>query len=242
MVERLKRWGPLALFLVVLVAVYAAGLNRYVSPAFLKAEHDEMKAFVDAHFWLSLIGFTLFFALMTAVAVPGAVFAQLLGGFLFGAWLGGTCIALAATTGALAIYAVARTTFGDALRARLAVNTGALSRLQKGLDQNSFWFLLAVRLAPVVPFVLVNIAAGLARIPLRRYVLATFLGTLPTNMVYASIGAGLDRIFAEGRELDFGLLLDGRVLAPLSFLAVLSLLPVGARVAWERWGARRPGA
>ena len=57
-------------------------------------------------------------------------------------------------------------------------------------------------------------------------------------MVYASIGAGLDRIFAEGREPNMQLLFDPRVFAPLSLLAVLSLLPVGARAAWARWGAK----
>lgn len=189
MAEGLKRWGPLALVLIAAAAVYASGLHHYVSPHFLKARHDQLKAFVAAHYWASLFGFTLFFALITSVAMPGAVFAQLTGGFLFGAWLGGTAIALAATVGALAIYGVTRTAFGEALRRRLPSDHRAIRRLQAGLDQQSFWFLLSVRLAPVVPFVLVNIASGLARIPLRSYVLATFLGTLPTNLVYASIGA-----------------------------------------------------
>ena len=45
--------------------------------------------------------------------------------------------------------------------------------------------------------------------------LATFLGTLPTNLVYASIGAGLERMFAEGREPNLHLLLDSRVFTPL---------------------------
>ena len=240
MAERLKRWGPLALVLIAAAAVYASGLNHYVSPHFLKARHDQLKAFVAAHYWASLIGFTLFFALITSAAVPGAVFAQLTGGFLFGTWLGGTAIALAATAGALAIYGVTRTAFGEALRRRLPSGKGAMRRLQEGLDQQSFWFLLSVRLAPVVPFVLVNIASGLARIPLRSYVLATFLGTLPTNLVYASIGAGLDRMFAEGREPNLHLLLDPRVFTPLFALAALSLLPVAARAAWARWSARGP--
>lgn len=239
MVEHLKRWGPLALIALAVVVVYAAGLNHYVSPGFLKTQHDQLKGFVSSHFWLSLAAFTAFFALITTTAVPGAVFAQLAGGFLFGAWLGGAAIALAATVGALAIYGVARTAAGDALRRRMRTKNGALKRLQAGLDQHSFWFLLAVRLAPVVPFVLVNIASGVARIPLRRYAVATFLGTLPTNLVYAWIGAGLDRIFAEGRQADLRLLLDSRVVEPLLFLALLSLLPVGVRLAWDRWGARR---
>jgi uncharacterized membrane protein YdjX (TVP38/TMEM64 family) len=239
-VEQLKRWGPLALIVAAAVLVYGAGLNRYVSPHFLKLRHDELKAFVAGHFWVSLLGFTLLFALLTTTAVPGAVFAQLMAGFLFGTWLGGTAVALAATLGATAIYFVMRTAFGESLRRRLESDKGAMRRLREGLDQDSFWFLLSVRLAPVVPFVLVNVASGLARVPLRAYVAATFLGTVPTNLVYASIGAGLDRIFAEGRDLDLKLLLDSRVFAPLFLLALLSLLPVGARVAWARWGPRPP--
>jgi uncharacterized membrane protein YdjX (TVP38/TMEM64 family) len=239
--ERLKRWGPLALVLIAAAAVYASGLDHYVSPHFLKVRHDQLKAFVATHYWASLIGFTLFFALITTTAVPGAVFAQLTGGFLFGTLLGGTAIALAATVGALAIYFVARTAFGEVLRRRLPSGNGAMRRLQEGLERQSFWFLLSVRLAPVVPFVLVNIASGLARIPLRSYVVATFLGTLPTNLVYASIGAGLDRLFAEGREPNLHLLLDPHVFTPLFALAGLSLAPVAARAAWARWKARRTG-
>jgi uncharacterized membrane protein YdjX (TVP38/TMEM64 family) len=239
--QHLKRWGPLALVLAAAVAVYALGLNHYVSPHFMKLRHDELKAFVAGHFWISLFGFTVFFALITTTAVPGAVFAQLLGGFLFGTWLGGTSIALAATTGAVAIYYVTHTAFGESLAQRLPTEQAAFRKLREGLDRHSFWFLLAVRLAPVVPFVLVNIASGLARIPLRSYVVATFLGTVPTNVVYASIGAGLDRIFAEGREPDMQLLFDPRVFEPLSVLALLSLLPIGARAAWARWRRGRPG-
>jgi uncharacterized membrane protein YdjX (TVP38/TMEM64 family) len=238
--ERLSRWLPLAILLAAALAVYATGLNRFVSPHFLKVRHDELKAFVGAHFWLSLMAFTLLFALLTTTAVPGAVFAQLAAGFLFGTWFGGTAIALAATVGALAIYAVTRSALGDALRRRVASGSdGALKRLQGTLERESFWILLGVRLAPVVPFVLVNIASGLAGVPLRRYLAATFLGTLPTNLVYASIGAGLDRIFAEGREPDTRLLLDPRVTTPLLILGLLSLLPLGARLVWTRLQAAR---
>lgn len=237
--RQLKRWGPLALLILAAVAVYALGLNHYVSPGFLKARHDELKAFVGGHYWLSLAGFTLLFALLTTTAVPGAVFAQLMGGFLFGTWLGGTSIALAATLGATVIYFVTHTAFGEVLLRRLPTEKGAFKRLKDGLDRHSFWFLLSVRLAPVVPFVLVNVASGLARIPLRPYVAATFLGTVPTNLVYASIGSGLDRLFAEGRQPDLNLLADPRVFAPLTVLAALSLLPVAARAAWAKWGPAR---
>ena len=51
MAERLKRWGPLALVLIAAAAVYASGLNHYVSPHFLKARHDQLKAFVAADYW-----------------------------------------------------------------------------------------------------------------------------------------------------------------------------------------------
>ncbi len=237
----LRRWGPLALVVLIGVAVYAAGLNHYVSLSFLRARHDALKAYVDAHFWLSLLAFTVFFTLLTSVAVPGAVFAQVAGGLMFGTWIGGFSIAFAATIGALVWYYVARSAFGETIRKRLEARPGVLGRLHAGLQKNSFWFLLGVRLAPVVPFVLVNIASGLAGIPLRRYVPATFLGTAPTNLVYAAIGAGLGRSFSLGRDPGAGLWADPRVWLPLTALAVLSLVPILIRWSWARWGARLTG-
>jgi uncharacterized membrane protein YdjX (TVP38/TMEM64 family) len=222
-----RRWAPLVVVLGAAAAVYASGVNRYVSLDELRLRHDELKAFVSDHFWLSLMAYTAVFALITATAIPGAVFVQLAGGLLFGAAVGGTATALAATAGAVAIYFAARSAFGDQLRERAMRSGGVARRWSEGLHRDAFWYLLGLRLPPVVPFVLVNIVAGLAAVPLRSYVAATLLGVWPSCLVYGSIGMGLDRTFARDEALR---LFAPAVLWPLVGLGLLSLIPAAVKL------------
>jgi uncharacterized membrane protein YdjX (TVP38/TMEM64 family) len=225
---RLRRWAPLVVVLGAAAAVYASGLNHYVALDELRARHEQLKDFVSAHFWLSLLAYTGVFALVTATAVPGAVFVQLAGGFLFGAAVGGTATAVAATAGAVAIYYAARSAFGDSLRERAMRSSGPARRWSDGLHRDAFWYLLGLRLPPVMPFVLINVVAGLAAVPLRPYVGATLLGVWPSCLIYSSLGMGLDRTFARHEALR---LFQPSVVWPLVALGLLSLIPAAVKLA-----------
>jgi uncharacterized membrane protein YdjX (TVP38/TMEM64 family) len=84
---------------------------------------------------------------------------------------------------------------------------------------------------PAAPIWLVNIAAAFVRVPLWVYATATAVGIAPSCFIYASIGAGLDRVFAAGGEPDFRALFHPQVFAALFALAVLALAPI----AYQRW-------
>ena len=102
------------------------------------------------------------------------------------------------------------------------------------MARDGFSYLLALRLLPLFPFWVVNLAAAVAGIHLRVFIPATFLGIAPASFVMSSIGAGVGTILAEGRTPDLSILFSPRILLPLLGLAVLSLLPAVLR--------RRPGA
>jgi len=59
------------------------------------------------------------------------------------------------------------------------------------MERRGFPVVLMLRLAPFVPFDLVSYAAGLARVPLRAYILATLIGSLPGTFAYCFLGASL---------------------------------------------------
>ena len=101
--------------------------------------------------------------------------------------------------------------------------------------QNAFSYILALRLAPVFPFVVVNVAPALAGASLRAFVAATALGILPGTFVYASVGAGLDSIFNAGGAPDLSAVLHAKVLIPLILLALLALAPA----VWKQMQRRR---
>jgi uncharacterized membrane protein YdjX (TVP38/TMEM64 family) len=116
--------------------------------------------------------------------------------------------------------------------ARIVRRSGPTAqRLTAGFRRDALSYLLVLRLVPLFPFWLVNLAAATAGLPLQRYVVGTFVGIIPATFIYASLGEGIGAVIAEGRRADFGLLLRPPVLLPLLGLAILALLPV----VYRRW-------
>ena len=107
--------------------------------------------------------------------------------------------------------------------------------MEAGFQRNALSYLLVLRLVPIFPFWLVNLVPAFLNVPLRVYVLGTFLGIIPGTVVFASIGNGLGVLLADCRKPDFGVVFQPMVLLPLLGLAVLALLPVLVK----RWRARR---
>ena len=131
--------------------------------------------------------------------------------------------------GALTILTIARSAFGERLKRR----AGPLyERIAAELRADAFGYLVFLRLVPVFPFFLVNVSAGLFRVPVRTFVLATFIGRLPATFMYVSLGEELGRVEAAGQ------LLSPTTFATLTGLGCLALVPVALRHR-RRWRERR---
>lgn len=221
--DSLLRLLPIAAVAAALVAVQTSGLGRHISLAELQRHEAVLRSFVDAHVILGLAGYIALYALAAALSVPGALVLTLAGGFLFGTWLGGGATVIGATAGATILFFAVRTSLGAPLRARAERSGGRLKSIVDGVRAGAFGYILTLRLAPVAPFWMVNVAAGLADAPVRPYVLATFVGIMPATFIYSSVGAGIGRVVAEGGEPNLGVILEPHVLGPLVALGLLSL-------------------
>lgn len=205
------------LFVGALVAFFALGGQDWLNLATIKRHRDTLLAFANEHFAAALaIGFAVYVA-GVAFSLPGASVLSLAVGFVFGRWVGTALVVVAATVGATLVFVAARYLFADAARRRLGVLG---ERINAGFTENAFSYMLFLRLVPVFPFFLVNLAPSFTTIPLRTYVLATALGIVPGTFVLVNLGQSLGRI-----ESLRGLLsLD--VLGGLALLALLALVPV----------------
>lgn len=221
--KTLLRLLPIAAIAGALVTVQVSGLGRHVSLAELQRHEATLRAYVEAHEFLGLAAYVALYAMMAALSVPGALVLTLAGGFLFGMWLGGAATVIGATAGAVILFFAVRTSLGAPLRARAERSGGLMKSIVDGVRAGAFGYILTLRLAPVAPFWMVNVAAGLADTPVRPYVLATFLGIMPATFIYSGVGAGLSRVVARGGEPNLGLILEPQVLGPLVALALLSL-------------------
>ena len=222
---------PLGLLLLAATAFILGGGRRYLTFAQL-AEHRALLCDIVARGGiLAVIGFTLGYAGLTALSVPGAMLLTLASGFLFGPWFGAFYALVGATLGASAVFLAAR-----AGLAGLAERSGPrVARIKEGFRQAALSYLLCLRLVPLFPFWLVNLVAGASGMRLRVYVIATFVGMIPGAVVYAGIGNGVGALIAAGQHPDPYTIFRPAILLPLLGLAALSLLPV----VYKRWGGSR---
>ena len=222
----IKRFGPLILVALAVAVVLASGLADHLSLVELKARRDQLQDFVALHPALSFGLYILIYIAVVSLSLPGALVMTLSGGFLFGPWLGAAVASSGASLGAAVIFLVCRSAVGDSLRGKAG---STISKIEEGVRRDAFSYILTLRLIPVMPFWLVNLAAGFVNIPLRTFLAATVLGILPGSLVYSGLGAGLGEVFASGQEPNLRVIFEPHVLLPLVGLGLLSLLPVVLR-------------
>lgn len=236
---RARRGLPILLAVLGLGLAWLLGLGDYLSLESIADHRMSLKAFVAAHLLLAILAYVLAYVVATVFLLPGAALLTVLGGFLFGWWLGGLVTVVAATAGATLIFTIARSSFGDFLVKR---GGGLVCRIMRGFEADAFSYLLFLRLVPLFPFFLVNVATALCRVRTRTFLLATLLGIVPGTFAYATLGSGLNSIIAaeasiydrclalapaSGCALDVSpaALLTPELVAAFLMLGAISLLP-----------------
>ena len=221
----LRRFLPLLLIVLAAIVVYATGLYRYLSLESLQRHRGELQAAAASAPVLAVMLFVATYTILAGAGVPVALLLTMIGGLLFGPWLGGAAATLGATAGAIVTFLAMRSAVGPWLRRYAERKGGRVKAIMDGFDRSAFAYLLSIRLTPVAPYFLVNLASALAAPPLRAYVAATALGVIPSSFIYASIGAGLGEVFDTGRRTTMSSLMKPEFFWPLAGLTALALLP-----------------
>lgn len=244
----LRRWAPLAVLLLAGLSVWASGLHNYLSLTAVAQNRDALMAFVTSNIMLSAVIYMTVYMVAVALSLPGATMLTILGGFLFGSLVGGTLTVLGATAGAIIIFIIARTSLGETLASRAGP---WMNRLSKGFREDAFSYLLFLRLVPLFPFWLINIAPALAGVPLGTYAITTLVGIIPGTFAFSILGSGLDSIITAQQQaheaciaangaanctfsLDASALVTPQLLAGFAALGMVALIPVAVK----KWRAR----
>jgi uncharacterized membrane protein YdjX (TVP38/TMEM64 family) len=224
---QIRRFVPIAVILAGLAAGYLMGWHEFLSLDYLAQSRDRLIAFADAHPLLAPALFFIAYVAAVAFSFPAATILTIFGGFLFGWLLAGILVAFAATIGATLLFLAARSAFGDLLRARIG---GRVAQLAEGFEKNAFGYLLVLRLAPVFPFFIVNIAPAFFKVPLHIYITATFLGILPGVFAYAYLGEGVDSVIlaarTAGEDISLADLVTPEITIAFAALASVAAIPL----------------
>lgn len=243
------RWLPLVLVVGATALVLSQGWQKHLTLEALVAHEAQLRSFVGGNTAGALAIYAAVYIAVVALSLPGGLILSLAGGYLFGWLLGGLATVVAATVGATVIFLVARSSLGTVLADRTGPRLAALRR---GFNDDAMHYLLFLRLVPVFPFWLVNIAPALLGVRLSTYLIGTVVGIVPGTFAFAFVGAGLDSVIvaqrrsfetcvaqasAEGLDpatacelgIDPSALVTPGLIAALVALGVLALVPIAAK-------------
>ena len=184
-------------FVAALAAVLVAAIAFHVlaGPGAVAAATSASQAAVAAHPVLSALGFCLLTIAVAALAVPAMWAISVAAGLLFGPWIGLPIAVLSSVAGGTITMLAARYALRGWVEARFPA---AVARFDEGAKSGGLRFLFAARLTPILPFPLVNLAAGLTPMPARTFALVSFAGILPLSTIYVFAGAQLGAIRSPG--------------------------------------------
>jgi len=151
---------------------------------------DRVRDAIDPLGAAAVPGFVIVSALLTCALFPGPLLAGA-SGLLFGTALGTPVAIAAATLGATLAFCIARYFAHDAVQ---TLTPERVRPLQDWIERRGFWAVLYARIAPGVPYSLVNYAAGLTRVRLLAFAAATALGVAPRAFAYTALGGSLDNL------------------------------------------------
>lgn len=219
--------------LMLLAAAVAGALYWYGSAfpgldgAWLQARQTELQALHAARPWAFGAALFLLFTVLSALALPGCSVLALAAGLCMG-WLAGTLlVVLASTVGATLSFLVARHLWRDRVRQRFGHR---LAGIEAGMARDGAFYLFSLRVAPVIPYPLINPLMGLSAMPARQFFAVSLLGMLAGSAAYVYAGSALGQ--AQRWQELFG---PGLWAAATG----LALLPWATRWGWRTWQRRR---
>ncbi|MBX9589951.1 MAG: VTT domain-containing protein [Hyphomonadaceae bacterium] len=237
---RLGRFVPLVALAVGMACVFALGWHDHLTLETIVTLHDRFHAFLAMHAALTIAVYMATYALLVALSIPCGLIMTVAGGLLFGTLIGGLAAVVGATFGASIIFLIARSAVGDTFSERTAP---WLAKLSAGFKDQALSYMLFLRLVPAFPFWFVNIAPAMLGVPLKTYVLGTFLGIMPATFAFASAGAGLHSVVTAAKstyaacvalkgadacqlKINASTLLTPELLLALVLLGLVALIPV----------------
>ena len=208
-----------------LVAAWALAARSEFDLVWLQQQRQQLLDLQAAQPWCFGLAFFALFTLLSALAMPGCGLLALAAGLCFG-WVAGTAlVVLASTVGATLSFLAGRHLLRDAVRRRWGRR---LAVVEEGLARDGAFYLFSLRLAPVIPYALVNPLMGVSDMSTRQFFVVSLLGMLAGSAAYVYAGTALSQAQSWQDVLSPSLMST-----LIAALFALALLPWLARALWR---------
>lgn len=228
----MKRLILLVLLAALIALAFAFDLQHWLTFDALKQSQAQFDEWRTQSPWLVAGGFFALYVLVTAVSFPGATIMTLAAGALFGLATGTLLVSFASTIGATLAFLSARFVLRDAVQARFG---DKLKAVNEGIAKDGAFYVFTLRLVPIFPFFLINLALGLTPLRTRTFYWISQVGMLPATVVYINAGTQLAQLDSLRGILSPGLLLSFALLGVFPFIARSVMRRLQTRRRYARW-------
>ncbi len=210
-------------------------LGQYLSLDYIKASQERFQTLYQSHRVLVIAAYMGIYILVTALSLPGAAVMTLAGGGLFGLVTGTVVVSFASTIGATLACLVSRFLLREWVQQKFG---DKLATINAGIEKEGAFYLFSLRLVPIFPFFVINLAMGLTPIRLVTFFWVSQIGMLAGTLVYVNAGKELARIDSLSGILSPGVLVSFAVLGvfPITVKKLLALYKRKLRVGLKKSG------
>lgn len=226
------RASLIIVLLTCVVAFFALDLQRFFTLETLKAQQESVAGFKAVNPLLAAALYGLLYVAVTGLSLPGATVMTLAGGAMFGLLWGTVLVSFASSIGATLAFLAARFLFRDAVKARFGER---LKGIDEGMARDGWLYLFTLRLVPVFPFFVINLAMGLTSLRTLTFYWVSQLGMLAGTIVYVNAGTQLAKIESLSGILSPSLLLSFALLGVFPLVARKLADAVKSRKLYRRW-------
>ena len=205
-----------------LLLVKVFHLDQYLTLSYLKGSLDKLTALYEDHRLMVIAGYFIVYVLTTSLSLPGASPLGIAGGALFGFWTATIVVSFASSIGATLACLVSRFLLRDWLQSKFG---NKIAKINEGIEKEGAFYLFSLRLIPVFPFWLINIAMGLTKMSLFKFYWVSQIGMLAGTMVFVNAGKELAKIESIRGILSPGLIISFALIGifPITVKKLISL-------------------
>lgn len=227
-----KKLALLAVIVTAIAAFFVFDLKQYLTLEFFQASRAKIDAYYARHPLQTIAIYFAVYIAVTALSLPGAAIMTLAGGAIFGLVVGTIVVSFASSIGATLAFLAARFLLRDWVQGRFGER---LKPLNEGVAKEGAFYLFALRLVPIFPFWLINLAMALTPIRARTFYWVSQLGMFAGTIVYVYAGTQLGQF-----RISAGLIVAFVLLGIFPLAAKRLLAAIKSRRIYAKWKDKQP--
>jgi uncharacterized membrane protein YdjX (TVP38/TMEM64 family) len=224
---KLKKIVILIFIAGLIAAVKVFHLDQYLTLSYLKGSLDKLKALYENHSLMVIAGYFVIYVLTTSLSLPGASPLGIAGGALFGFWTATIVVSFASSIGATLACFVSRYLLRDWIQNKFG---DKIAKVNEGIEKEGAFYLFTLRLIPVFPFWMINLAMGLTKMSVFKFYWVSQIGMLAGTMVFVNAGKELAKIDSVSGILSPSLIIS---------FALIGIFPIAVKKLISMYRSRR---